>query len=238
MKKTLTAALAISAIASLALATEISTSNVAVALDLTEAAGFSGFISNPLGAKLGDIDGSATATSGAKIRVINPTGIKAFDAVWYNGGWKLFENSNYTDSMDNYVLSRGQSVQFIVPSNGEAQTLYVAGILNEDNISPTLATGAYNFLGNASVSDKTLADITVANLDSRNGDYVWLSGNRKLAFYNNKWYDYAAFRQATTTAPTEVSASTVTIPAGSGFYVYLHGKTRSATPSITLTGAL
>lgn len=235
MKKTLTAALAISAIASLALATEISTSNVAVALDITEAAGFSGFISNPLGAKLGDIDGSTT--SGVKIRVINPTGSKAFDAVW-NDGWKLFENSAYGESKDNYVLSRGQSVQFIVPANGEAQTLYVAGVLNTDNISPTLATGAYNFLGNASVNDKTLADITVANLDSRNGDYVWLSDGTKLAFYNNKWYNYAAFRQATTTAPTEVSASTVTIPAGSGFYVYLHGKTRTATPSITLTGAL
>lgn len=216
MKKTLTAALALSTFAGLALAT--STIETPKAGCISVDASSSMFVINPFAPfegstlTLGDIDGSA-APNGF-LRVYTANGKKAFDAKWNNGAWCEWSDSQYGASSNDYPLARGASVMFV--NDSASETLTVAGVLSESNQTVTCVRGQ-NFVGNIAPIAKNLTTFTVGGSFDPWSDYVATADGTKYVYYGGNWYlrsDYIG------TAATINPVTSVTINAGEGFRVY------------------
>jgi len=228
MKKTLTAAVALSAIAGLALATIE-----------TPAAGYvdvetSAFVLNPFTAfdgalSLGDIEG----TDGAVLRVIYPNGKKAFEVAWDSAanpaGW--YDGAGCSNA---FALVRGQSVQFI----SDNDTLTMAGVLTNSNASVTCVAG-HNFVGNVAPVAVSLTSVSIANFDADSGDYAFVDGS-KYAYYGGNWYGFNEFRAAASVSSlTPVANNAITIAPGTGFRVFCSTRRGSKPyPVITLAGSV
>lgn len=216
MKKTLTAALALSTFAGLALAT--STIETPKAGCISVDASSSMFVINPFAPfegstlTLGDIDGSA-APNGF-LRVYTANGKKAFDAKWNNGAWCEWSDSRYGASSNDYPLARGASVMFV--NDSASETLTVAGVLSESNETVTCDRGQ-NFVGNIAPVAKNLTTFTVGGSFDPWSDYVATADGTKYVYDGGNWYlrsDYLG------TATTITPVTDVTIKAGEGFRVY------------------
>lgn len=248
MKKTLTAALALSTFAGLALATSTINTQQAGCVEV----GVGNFVLNPFSSfsgtanpTLADFDGSSIAVGSGYIRVISDKGKELFSAAYLpsnhasasNGaGWYTVitgGSSSYGECKNSYSLTRGQSIQFY----GSGVTLSMAGNINTGDAVLTLSAG-HNFIGNVSPVAKSLTSVSIANFDPDGGDYVFVNG-AKYAYYGGKWYDFDAFRAAASVSSlTPVANNAVTINAGYGFRVYCRKRYGSEPlPVVTLSGS-
>lgn len=185
MKKTLTAALALTAFSSIAFADKATIdTDPAGCLAITNAASTSSFIINPFdafegGLTLGDIDGTEAANG--LIKVFNSNGKKLFEAHWYTyqekTGWWTWEGSNPVTFTNSHPLARGDSIQYTSAST--EQVLYVAGTINDAG-APINLIKNHNFVGNVAPVDKTLGQFTLSgdNYDPFSSCYVYVNGNK------------------------------------------------------------
>ena len=234
MKKTLTAALALSTFAGLALATSSIDTDPAGCLAITNAASTSSFIINPFdafegGLTLGDIDGSEGDTTDGFICVYNSNGKKLFFAKWRTvdtvTGWWTMADSNPSVFTNSHPLARGDSVQF---TSGESEkVLYVAGTIS-DNSDPVYLNKNHNFVGNIAPVDKDLGlfSLSGAKYDPFSSCYVYVNGN-KLVYLDSTtagwvglsggWYLKSEINGP---HPENATKQDTTIKRGMGFRVY------------------
>ena len=193
MKKTLTAALALTAFAGIAFADKATIdTQVAGCLSVTGAASeklvcnpFNNITNTASGAyTLGDIVGYGDAT----ISVISADAKRLFTVTWNNDGW--YAKAGDTVSSNDYPLARGTSIVF----SGSGAKLYFSGSRPESaNVPKDLTAGKYAAVGNVSVATtgKTLGDFSLVSCDPAK-DYVIVAGT-KYVYYNSNWYTKTNF---------------------------------------------
>ena len=212
MKKTLTAALALTAFAGIAFADQEKAtidSQFTGCLPFTSTGNSSGqLVCNPFNqmtngvAKLGDIVGEA----GTTISVISENARVLFTIPWSeaNQGWC---DSGSSVTSNDYPLARGTSVLF----EGAAGTkLYFSGSLPANvNVTNNLTAGKYAAVGNVSVdttTTKTLGDFALIGCDPSK-DYVIVKGT-KYVYSGGHWYtkdNYMASSFANSADGTEIA---------------------------------
>ena len=219
MKKTFTATLALSALASLALATSIDTP-AAGYIEMTGSSSAQ-LVSNPFWSftndvmTLGDIDGSLL-DSGDAIKVINSNGKVLFAAGWYDGAWYDFSDNNHVASSNSFPLARGTSIQF-VSDNGKS--LVFSGVLTNVDATVTYTAKGNVFAGNVSPVAKTLASLSFSNFRP---DYDFVDvGGEKYVYVpkKGKWYKRSDYQNATSYSGLTDYSST-SIAAGQGVRIY------------------
>ena len=238
MKKTLTAALALTAIAGIAFADKATVdSQFAGCLSFTGTASEQ-LVCSPFEAfegghtpKLGDFSGESDAT----ICVIAPSGKRLFTVVWVDSGTKhgWYADSSATVSSNDYPLVRGTSILF---SRSGSKLTFSGTLAASEDVEKQLSAGTYAPVGNVSVSStaKKLKDFKLEGCDPTR-DYVIISG-QKYVYANSKWYLRSDFLSNGT---LDDKGETVSIPAGGGVAVVCgtagRGQTRGEL-SITVPG--
>jgi hypothetical protein len=231
MKKTLTAALALSTFAGLALATSIETPKAGF---LTVDGPTSGetLVCSPFEsfegtATLGDIVG----TSGASICVVSSGAKRLFTASWdtEKKGW--FPTGSSVSSND-FPLARGTSVLF---SGSSASLMFSGNLAASANVTNDLAAGEYAPVGNvsAATTGKKLGDFSLIGCDPAK-DYVVISGT-KYVYYSGHWYTREAFLSSSFTSNVD---ETVDIPYCGGIAVICAGNPKRGAARTGLKVAL
>ena len=224
MKKTLTAALALTAFAGFAYAASIGTPAAGYIEKSTQELVCNPFVpfDNPVSVPtLGDIDGSSLG-NGDWIGLVAPDG-KMTKFYWHDNGW--YDAQSNGNSANDVVLVRGDAIQFHRASG----TLAFSGIItNCEVVAKTANNGGYTVFGNASPVDKDLYDFSISGADYDPArDYVSCNGGMYV-FQNNKWYEKDS--------GDEVSRGDVTVPAGKGLFLCCQKRRKWTAPTITVPG--
>ena len=213
MKKTLTAALALSTFAGLALATSTIDTQVAGCLAVTGGAKEK-LVCNPFNNiantnsaayTLGDIvgeDGVTISVISENARILFEVNWDAEKQGWYSGG----------SSSNDYPLARGTSILF----SGNGKKLYFSGSRPASvNVPKDLTAGKYAAVGNVSVSTtaKTLRNFSLEGCDPAK-DYVIISGT-KYVYHNGNWYTKENYMSSLFTS----NANDVEVPTCGGIAV-------------------
>jgi hypothetical protein len=225
MKKTLTAALALTAFAGIAFADQEKATIDTQQAGCIEKTG-SGLVCNPFDSftnsvpKLGDIDGSALA-NGESISLVSPNG-RANRFTWSAGGW-YDTNNNCSNSLE---FARGDAVYLNKTSNGHS--LILAGDLTAASVdAKVVENGGYTFFGNASPVVKKLGDFEINPLGSYDvaRDYVVIGATNttKYVYSGGHWF----------TKEGNNDADSVDVAAGEGLFIFCKKRPRGwVAPSI------
>lgn len=221
MKKTLTAAFAVAGLAGMAMAT-IETPAAGYA-DMTGAS-TAQYVCNPFNSftnaapTLGDIDGSALASSTDYIKVISTAGSTVLTAKWRTvgdvTGW--FDDRDVCQS--GYALTRGNAIQFYGASGAK---LVIAGLLGEAKTF-TLTANVQNWIGNTSPIAKTVGDVVPSSFNGRK-DRAFFVDPSTGTLTQAAYYNQTAATKAGLAAPGWYTVSGTTaigswaLPAGQGF---------------------
>lgn len=234
MKKTLTAAVALSAIAGLAMAA-IETAPAGYAE--TTGSSTAILVCNPFltfegttGTTLGDIDGSNLDTADY-IQVVGADGKSLKKAKWHDGHWYDFTENTLADS---YALSRGISVRFVSTEN---KAILFSGVIGTANVPVPYSVKGNVFVGNPSAVAKTLGDFTFSTFKP-DYDFVEINGVKYVLVSKKgvtKWVTQEAYRAGGSLA-SMADCGSLSIPSGAGVRFY-NGKAKTSA-TVTLPGTL
>ena len=224
MKKTLTAALALSTFAGLALATStIDTAPAGCIEKNTEDLVCNPFVpfTNPTATPtLGDLDGSMLDSSDC-ICLVSPKGAMT-RLYWHDNAW--YDASVGGTCLSSETLARGDAIQFHRVSG----KLLISGLLTNVVVDAKAANnGGYTLFGNASPVATNLAAFAVSggSYDPAK-DYVVLN-ETKYIYADGHWY----------TREGNALSDSVPVAAGQGLFLFCKKRSRGwVAPTITVPG--